>query len=123
MFTKTLISTVFSAAVLVIAGPAQAQEVNFMLPMAAHSNVSRMEVHQAAVAANNSGRVDDTEGYAPAADLHFNKTRAQVREETAEAIRLNAISRGDQTSFASAAQLARIEMAGQRTPMMTMAAR
>lgn len=50
-------------------------------------------------------------------------TRAQVRAETLEAIRLGVIARGEQSVLPTAAQLESIRVAGERARSMMLASR
>lgn len=77
--------------------------------------LTRAEVRDAAIAAYMSGLI--ARGEVSVASPSFDrmpKTRAQVRAETLEAIRLNAISRGNLNTEPTPAQLESIRAAGLR---------
>lgn len=112
MNTKTILSTVVSTLAIVVAAPAMALTLGDADPgypglvngqhVAASADMKSMKkMHEAPV---------------------MGKTRAQVKAETLEAIRLGAISHGEKFVFPTQQQLQSIRMAGLEALAPTMAA-
>jgi hypothetical protein len=132
MFAKTHFAAIAATFVAIAAAsPADAAEVNgasyleygpsqtarFM------STLSRQEVRDAAIAARAAGSFTEGE-YAHTHDNFVSlKTRAQVKAEAIEALRLSAVGRTEQKHFLTVMQLESIEMAGLSTLAVSMAAR
>jgi hypothetical protein len=123
MNTKTFfIATVnaIGAITTLGAGSAFANEVSFELPMVYTSTVSRADIHADALRAKWTSRGERNivvTNTGPAL------TRAQVKAETLEAIRVGAIDRHEQSVAPTADQLESIRQAGLRAVVMTMASR
>jgi len=117
MNTKPL----FAAALAIFAASsALAGEASLTQP--ASSTVSRAEVHAAIVQpATGISHVGDAVEFARPAG--FEKTRAQVKAETLEAIRIGALDHSERNSFLTASQLESIRQAGLKAMAMTTAAR
>ena len=129
MHTKSPISAAFIAPFFALcagiahANSATAGEGAQEYPMAITSTVSRAEVYADLLRSRAAGLVPQGE-WLPVAPSHGPAlTRAQVKAETLEAIRLGVISIGEQNRFPNAMQLEQIRMAGERALSTTMAAR
>jgi hypothetical protein len=103
--------------------PAQAQEVDTTPVMSFQSNLTRAEVRNAAIQARAAGQINDGETYRTIEPFVVVKSRAEVRAETLEAIRVGAISHGELSYVLTDMQLKDIERAGMRARMMTLASR
>jgi Domain of unknown function (DUF4148) len=126
MNSKTFITT-FAAAVALLsaassfaAGPVG--EVDFQLPVASSSTVTRAEVRAATLQARALGNPSAND-YIELTQPKFisSLTRQQVQAETLEAIRLHAIGQGEHNYFPTQQQLDSIRMAGERAVTMKVA--
>jgi len=114
-------------AIVALSQPAfAAGEATYDYPVVAASQVDRAEVQRSAAAALAAGLVASGE-FSPVFEPATGAlSRAQVRAETLEAIRIGAISSGEHLVQPSAEQLELIRLAGQRAvaaDAMRMAAR
>ena len=93
------------------------------LPMTYSSSVTRAAVREAAIAARKAGQIvvgdQDVVIDQPGPGL----SRAQVRAEAIEAIRLGLNSRGEHSPVPTQQQLVQIQMAGLKALSMTVASR
>ncbi len=121
MNTKTLTVALFAAFTAFTTSAAHAGEATYDYPAAYTSSVSRAEVRQAAIDARANDQVDHGEMSFVAEAVGAELTRAQVRAETLEAIRVGAISRGEQNFTPTEAQLQSIQQAGLRALALPMA--
>ena len=122
--------SVFSALVVLSAlaalstsGAALATEATLDSPADTMSMLSRDDVRHAAIEARIAGLLDRGEvtiQHEPARSL---KTRAQVVAEAVEARRLGVLGGGEASVLPTAAQLERIQMAGQNALPMNVARR
>ncbi len=126
MNAKTFLSASFAALAFAVAAPAMASTMGDAdpgYPAAATSTTTRAAVKadlatsqqaRTATAAQAGGfRVQGEAFYFPE-PVGEAKTRAQVRAETLEAIRVGAISRSERYVFPTTEQLDSIRLAGQR---------
>jgi hypothetical protein len=90
-------------------------------PMATTSTVSRAEVRDAFLQARAAGFAAPAEVGVETLPVGAGKTRAQVVAETREAARIGAIQNAEQTVPVTVEQLQRIDMAGLRALVMTVA--
>ncbi len=125
MYAKTLVTIAValigaSAATFAHAFPGEGATE---LPTAYSSSVTRAAVREAAIAARQAGQIavgdQDVVIDQPGPGL----SRAQVRAEAIEAIRLGLRSRGEHSPVATQEQLAKIHMAGLDALGMTVASR
>ncbi len=96
--------------------------------IAAPSTVTRAEVKAELLAARRDGSLVDGDGHFEVlarvdTGLGMGKTRAQVRAETLEAIRLGLIPHGEQNIFPTVEQLEQVRLAGLRALPMNVAQR
>lgn len=123
MNLKTVTATAFAAVATFAAVGVQASETygypGYDTPYT--STVTRAEVRQAAIDARRAGEIVEHQGSYVAAPVGEPLSRAQVRAETLEAIRLGAITRGERQVFPTQAQLESIRMAGEKAAAMQMA--
>jgi len=106
--------TAFTAFTAFTTSAAHAGEATCDYPAAYTSSVSRAEVRQAAIDARANDQVDHGEMSFVAEAVSPELPGAQVRAETLEAIRVGAISRGEQNFTPTEAQLQSIRPAGLR---------
>lgn len=122
--TKLFFAAAFASFATFTAVPAFAGtgEATYDYPAAYSSTVSRADVHAQAVHARNAGLVAQGELSVVIADTGPALTRAQVRAETLEAIRIGAINRGGEHHVVpTVAQLESIRLAGLKAVEITMA--
>jgi hypothetical protein len=117
LIAAAALAVAFSAATPVFA----AGEATYELPVAATSTLTRADVQAQLFAARAAGHVAHGERSVVIAEVGTPLTRAQVRAETLEAIRIGAIDRHEDSTQPTAAQLESIRLAGQRALAMQMA--
>lgn len=125
MYAKTLLT--FAVALIGASASTFAHafpgEVATELPTAYNSSVTRAEVREAAIAARKAGQIvvgnQDVVIDQPGPGL----SRAQVRAEAIEALRLGLNSRGEHSPLPTQEQLVQIQMAGLKALSMTVASR
>jgi hypothetical protein len=117
LFVAAAISTLS----LLSMGSAFAGEASYDYPVAFTSSVSRSDVQANTLNARAAGLIATGEQSVVLATAGMGLTRAQVKAETLEAIRLGAISRHEYSDAPTAAQLDSIRMAGLRALAMTTA--
>jgi hypothetical protein len=121
MNTKTFfIAAAIGAITTLGAGSAFATEVSLELPMVYTSTLSRANVHADAARVKWTSR---GERNIVVTDTGPALTRAQVKAELLEAVRIGAIDRHEQSVTPTAAQLESIRQAGLNAVVMTMASR
>ncbi|MBC7942202.1 MAG: DUF4148 domain-containing protein [Chitinophagaceae bacterium] len=116
---STTVATAFAAFAFIAATPALA-EARADQPTA---KLTRAEVKQQLRQARAEGRIVEGEQSYVAEPVGMAKTRAQVRAETLEAVRVGAIGYGEQSVFPTFAQLQSIELAGLKALSTHVAAR
>ena len=122
MNTKTLFSCTAAAAISLLSiSSAFADDASYDYPSAFTSSVSRAAVQAEGVQARAAGLIATGEQSVVLAQTGPGLTRAQVKAETLEAIRVGAISRHEQSAQPSAAQLESIRVAGLKALAMTTA--
>lgn len=124
MNTKTFITAAIAlVGAIVTATPAFAGDISEDNTPAFTSTLTRAEVIAATLQARAAGQIPGGEQFTFAQDHGPGLSRAQVRAETLEAIRLHAIGVHEKNLFPTAAQLESIRIAGLKAVPMTMAAR
>ncbi len=122
MFAKTLFAATLAIAAAGFAtASAQAAEVDYDYPVALTSSVSRVVVLAQAQQARAAGLIAQGELSVAAPSQGTGLTRAQVRAELAEAIRVGGFEHNERSKSPTQAQLDSIRMAGLRALAMTMA--
>jgi hypothetical protein len=121
MNTKTFFFAAIAAITTLGAGSAFAGEATYDYPVTVTSTVSRESIQIEALRARAAGLIAQGEQSIVVADTGPALTRAQVKAETLEAIRVGAINRQEQSVTPTAAQLESIRQAGQKAVAMTMA--
>jgi hypothetical protein len=123
MFAKTLLTFAVALIGASTATFAIAGDVTPDYPAAYRSSVTRAAVRQAAIEARAAGQIAVGNQDVVIDNLGPGLTRAQVRAETLEAIRLGLISHGEYSPVPTQDQLAQIHMAGLKAVSMTVASR
>lgn len=116
MYAKTVLTLTFA---LLGAASTFASEATWVHPTKPSSNLARDAVKLDTIAALKAGEVARGEVVPVLAVSTTGLSRAQVRAEAREALRLGLNSRGEHNVFPSAEQLQRIQMAGQQALRMT----
>jgi hypothetical protein len=124
MYAKTFITAAIAlVSAIVTTAPAFAGDISEDHTPAFTSTLTRAEVIAATLQARAAGLIPGGEQFTFVKDHGPGLSRAQVRAETLEALRLGAIGVHEKNLFPSAAQLERIRMAGLNAVPMTMASR
>jgi hypothetical protein len=123
MNTRTFIFAAFAAITAVGTASAIAGEATYDYPVAYTSTVSRADVSADAVRARAAGLVAQGELSVVVADSGPALSRAQVKAETLEAIRVGAIGHREKDVALTAQQLESIRLAGAKAVAMTVASR
>jgi hypothetical protein len=123
MYTKTLLTFAVALIGASAATFAFAGEVTPDYPTAYSSSVTRAAVREAAIVARQAGQIGVGEQSVVIEQTGPGLTRAQVRAEAIEAIRLGLNSRGDHSPLPTQEQLSKIHMAGLQALSMTVALR
>jgi hypothetical protein len=127
MYAKTFITAaialVGAIGAIVTTAPAFAGDISEDYTPAFTSTLTRAEVVAATLQARAAGRIPGGEQFTFVEDHGPGLSRAQVRAETLEALRLGAIGVHEKNLFPTAAQLESIRMAGLGTVPMAMASR
>jgi hypothetical protein len=124
MYAKTFITAAIAlVGAIVIAAPALAGDISEDNTPAFTSTLTRAEVLSATLQARDAGLIPGGEQFTFPQDQGPSLSRAQVRAETLEAIRLGAIGVHEKNLLPTAAQLESIRMAGLSAVPMAMASR
>jgi Domain of unknown function (DUF4148) len=124
MYAKTFVTAAIAlVGAIVTTAPAFAGDISEDHTPAFTSTLTRAEVIAAALQARADGLIPGGEQFTFVEEHGPGLSRAQVRAETLEAIRLGAIGVHEKNLFPTAAQLESIRMAGLNAVPMTMASR
>jgi hypothetical protein len=123
MNTKTCIFAAFAIVATLSTASAFAGEASYDYPVVYPSVVSRADVSAEAVRARAAGLIAQGESSVVVADSGPALSRAQVKAETLEAIRVGAIGHREKDVAPTARQLESIRLAGVKALEMTVAAR
>jgi hypothetical protein len=124
MYAKTFITAAIAlVGAIVTTAPAFAGDISEDYTPAFTSTLTRAEVIAATLQARAAGLIPGGEQFTFVEDHGPGLSRAQVRAETLEALRLGATGVHEKNLFPTAAQLESIRMAGLGTVPMAMASR
>ncbi len=124
MITKTFITAAIALiGAIVTTAPAFAGDISEDHTPPFVSTLTRAEVIAATLQARDAGLIPGGEQFTFIEEQGPSLSRAQVRAETLEALRVGAINRREKNAFPTAAQLESIRMAGLKAVPMTMASR
>ncbi len=124
MYAKTFITAAVAlVGAIVTTAPAFAGDISEDNTPAFTSTLTRAEVISATLQARAAGLIPGGEQFTFAQDHGPGLSRAQVRAETLEALRLHAIGVHEKNLFPTAAQLESIRVAGVGAVPMALASR
>jgi Domain of unknown function (DUF4148) len=124
MYAKTFITaTIALLSAVATTAPAFAGDISEDNTPTFTSTLSRADVIAATLQARDAGLIPGGEQFTFIEEHGPGLSRAQVRAETLEALRVGAIGRHEKNAFPTAAQLESIRLAGLMAVPMAMASR